>query len=103
MMIVIISEENEAVFSMAPGEVDYYEHTAGFHITVPISAEMSPKSRLLVYYIREDGETIADSHEINVENCVDNEVSRLVSITNIQIRINLCRLDSEGLRVGTHY
>lgn len=44
-------------------------------LKIPVLAEMSPKFSLLVYYVRDDGETVADSMEFEVEPCFHNEVS----------------------------
>ena len=49
-------------------------HVAEFVMEVPITPEMSPKPRLLVYYVREDGETVADSVDLDVTKCLDNQV-----------------------------
>lgn len=50
------------------------QQVSSVDITIPVTAEMSPKFSLLVYYIRDDGETVADSMEFNVEPCFDNKV-----------------------------
>jgi alpha-2-macroglobulin len=50
-------------------------HLAEFHIDVPVTAKMAPAARLLVYYIRADGETVADSVEFQVSKCFNNSVS----------------------------
>nr|KAG5694345.1 hypothetical protein BaRGS_035213 [Batillaria attramentaria] len=50
------------------------DQVSSVQITIPVVAEMSPKFSLLVYYIRDDGETVADSMEFKVEACFDNEV-----------------------------
>ena len=54
--------------------VTYDEHTSVFHITVPITADMAPQAQLLVYYVRPDGETVADSYMMKVDKCVNNPV-----------------------------
>ncbi|XP_052100569.1 alpha-2-macroglobulin-like isoform X3 [Mytilus californianus] len=69
--------------------VDYYErqcytddskdiikstHVAKVKISIPITANMGPKSELLIYYVREDDETVAATLEFSVENCFDNKV-----------------------------
>ena len=46
-----------------------------FPLTLRIDAQMAPLMRLLVYYVREGGETIADSIEVKVEASTQNKVS----------------------------
>ncbi|XP_025078478.1 murinoglobulin-1-like isoform X5 [Pomacea canaliculata] len=43
-------------------------------LDIPISAALSPKFSLLVFYIRDDGEVVADSMDYVVEPCFENEV-----------------------------
>jgi hypothetical protein len=45
------------------------------HFDIPIDAPMSGDAHLLVFFVRDDGETIADSTGFTVEPCVDNDVS----------------------------
>ncbi|CAC5364876.1 unnamed protein product [Mytilus coruscus] len=49
-------------------------HVAKMKISIPITANMGPKSELLIYYVREDDETVAATLEFSVENCFDNKV-----------------------------
>jgi len=35
---------------------------------------MSPESHLVIYYVRDDGEVVADTIDIKVEQCLANEV-----------------------------
>ena len=51
------------------------EHISHFTIRFPLTAEMSPKASLLVYYVREDGETVADSIDFKIESCFENKVN----------------------------
>ena len=46
-----------------------------FQLRMRIEASMSPEMKLLVYHVREDGETIADSVAVNVAQCTKNKVS----------------------------
>nr|BAR45588.1 alpha-2-macroglobulin 2 [Hasarius adansoni] len=55
----------EARYVPPVGEVD---------IDLDIDASWSPTFHLLVYYIRDDRETIADSQKFNVEKCFKNQV-----------------------------
>ncbi|XP_071446763.1 murinoglobulin-1-like isoform X2 [Hetaerina americana] len=54
-----------------------------FNLKLHISPKMSPTSNLLVYYIRDDGETIATSHTLNIEKCFANEVQTEWSDTTL--------------------
>ena len=49
-------------------------HIARMHVTIPISAAMAPKAKVMVYYVREDMETVATSREFKVQKCFDNKV-----------------------------
>lgn len=46
-----------------------------FTLHIPIVAAMAPNAKLLVYYIRNDMETVADSISFNVEKCFNNKVN----------------------------
>ncbi|KAK3727993.1 hypothetical protein QZH41_015941, partial [Actinostola sp. cb2023] len=43
-------------------------------IVFPVTQAMVPSCRLLVYYFRKDGETVADSMVIDVEDKLENQV-----------------------------
>ncbi|KAF8794903.1 Murinoglobulin-1 like protein [Argiope bruennichi] len=45
------------------------------YIPINIDADLSPSFTLLVFYIREDRETVADSQKIQVEKCFKNKVT----------------------------
>ncbi|XP_064647482.1 alpha-2-macroglobulin-like [Lineus longissimus] len=45
-----------------------------FTIPIRILPEMAPLARVLVYYIRDDGETVADTLQLNVKECFANKV-----------------------------
>jgi len=49
-------------------------HVARVRIQVPIDAKMAPESQLLVYYIRDDQETVADQIKFTVNKCFNNQV-----------------------------
>ncbi|XP_021351698.1 alpha-2-macroglobulin-like isoform X2 [Mizuhopecten yessoensis] len=55
-------------------ETEPMGHIASFTLHIPIVAEMAPNAKLLVYYIREDMETVADSITFNIEQCFNNKV-----------------------------
>ncbi|GFS48629.1 murinoglobulin-1 [Nephila pilipes] len=64
------SEEN------CPGakEARYVPPIGEVNIPVDVDASVSPSLTLIVYYVREDRETVADSQRIEVEKCFKNEV-----------------------------
>ncbi|XP_071089780.1 alpha-2-macroglobulin-like protein 1 isoform X1 [Haliotis cracherodii] len=49
-------------------------HVSHFTLRVPVTEEMSPEASLLIYYVRDDGETVADSINFDVEACFKNKV-----------------------------
>ena len=58
--------------------VRYVPPVGEFDIELDIDASWSPSFHLLVYYIRDDRETIADSQKFSVEKCFKNQVSYLI-------------------------
>ena len=46
-------------------------------IEFEVTQAMVPSCRLLVFYVRKDGETVADSMVVDVEDKLENQVSRL--------------------------
>ncbi|XP_028407143.1 alpha-2-macroglobulin-like protein 1 isoform X2 [Dendronephthya gigantea] len=46
-----------------------------FDIEFPVTMEMMPSCRVMVYYVREDKEVVADSVEFDVEDKLENQVS----------------------------
>ena len=50
------------------------DRLSNVQLSIPITTEMSPSFSILLFYIRDDGETVADSMEFKVEPCFDNEV-----------------------------
>ncbi|KAL5004830.1 hypothetical protein ScPMuIL_018286 [Solemya velum] len=51
------------------------DHISKLTLTIPITSEMIHKSQIIVYYVREDGETVASTVEFDVEERFENEVS----------------------------
>lgn len=49
--------------------------TSGF-VQFAVTQRMVPSSRLLLYYVRDDLETVADNLQIDVEDKLENEVIR---------------------------
>ncbi|XP_061179924.1 alpha-2-macroglobulin-like [Saccostrea echinata] len=43
-------------------------------ISIPITARFAPESRIIIYYIRSDGEVVSSSKTLQVEKCFDNKV-----------------------------
>lgn len=46
--------------------------------SVPITTEMAPKARLIVHYVREDGEIVTDALTFNIDGTFKNKVNRYV-------------------------
>ena len=44
------------------------------YIDLEVTSNMSPTSQFLIYYIHDDGETVADSIEFQVAPCLQNKV-----------------------------
>ncbi|XP_035207333.1 ovostatin-like isoform X2 [Stegodyphus dumicola] len=55
-------------------EARYVPPVGKVTIDIDIDASLSPSFHLLVYYIRDDRETVADSQKYKVEKCFKNEV-----------------------------
>ncbi|XP_055930370.1 alpha-1-inhibitor 3-like isoform X3 [Argiope bruennichi] len=55
-------------------EVKYIPPIGEVDIPVDVDATLSPSFTLLVFYVREDRETVADSQKIEVQKCFKNEV-----------------------------
>ena len=49
--------------------------TSGF-VQFAVTQRMVPSSRLLLFYVRDDLETVADNLQIDVEDKLENEVIR---------------------------
>ena len=58
-------------------------YVSKFNFEIALSAKMSALSRVLVYYVREDGETVADSQQIHLNKCLRNKVGAY-SINSLQ-------------------
>jgi hypothetical protein len=46
-------------------------------LVIDVTHQMSPQARLLLYYVRPDGETVADSVDFKVKSCFSNPVSTI--------------------------
>lgn len=47
-----------------------------FEIDIPVTTGMVPSCQVIVYYVREDKEVVADSMEFHVEDKLENQVKR---------------------------
>ena len=74
--------------TVRPTEVELPDHVANFVFNVPINHEMSPLAKVLVFYVREDGETVADSIHIPVQQCLKNKVNENSVEIIVVIRIS---------------
>ena len=54
-------------------------HFNTFSMRMRVRASMSPTMKLLVYYVREDGETVADNIIVDVAHCTQNKVSIILT------------------------
>ncbi|BFZ02236.1 hypothetical protein BsWGS_05276 [Bradybaena similaris] len=77
---------------------------ANFLLDVPIKPLMSPKFTLLVYYIKSDGEVVADSMEFQVNPCFENEVemefNKSVVLPGENVDINLTASPGSVCAIG---
>ena len=48
-----------------------------FVLNVPVSHEMSPLAKILVFYVTDDGEMVADSIHVPIQQCLENKVHLL--------------------------
>lgn len=47
---------------------------------LPITTEMAPKARLIVHYVRDDGEIVTDALTFNIDGTFKNKVSKSVKL-----------------------
>ena len=57
-------------FTVESGKVDL---TSGM-LRFPVTSEMAPKAKVMVFYVRPDGEIIADGLSFNIDDIFDNQV-----------------------------
>ena len=55
---------------MDTGPVDL----ASGYLMLPITSSMAPKAKVIVFYVRPDGEVVADGLSFNVEGVFQNQV-----------------------------
>ena len=70
-----MEEEEEIVRSE-----DISDRVSNVELSIDVTANMSPTFSVLLFYIRDDGETVADSMQFKVQPCFDNEVSLCVCV-----------------------
>lgn len=58
---------------------------------VKMTSKMAPSARLIVYYIADGGEIIADSVDFNVEGVFKNEVMSLVNNLWLRLRFSFTK------------
>ncbi|CAG5115610.1 unnamed protein product, partial [Candidula unifasciata] len=77
---------------------------ANFLLDLPVKPMMSPKFTLLVYYIRPDGEVVADSMQFQINPCFENEVAMEFNKTTVlpgeNIDINLTASPGSVCAIG---
>ena len=76
-----MEEEEEIVRSE-----DISDRVSNVELSIDVTADMSPTFSILLFYIRDDGETVADSMQFKVQPCFDNEVSLCVCVCVYQER-----------------
>lgn len=75
----IVSNQSSSSFSLTPTGVSDSSSQAEMdscvsYLRFPVSHRMAPISRLLVYYVRENGEGVTDSMQISVQPEFENQV-----------------------------
>ncbi|XP_046542511.1 LOW QUALITY PROTEIN: CD109 antigen-like [Haliotis rubra] len=55
-----------------------------FTFAIPVTPKMAPNARIIVYYVREDGEIVTDSVSYDVEGAFQNKVSISMDKTSAQ-------------------
>ena len=56
-----------------------------FPLKIPVTIDMIPSCRVMVYYVRKDKEVVADSFDFDVEDKLKNEVMILIFISDAPI------------------
>ena len=71
---------HKPVFSQPtpPPPVKLPGHLHQMHFDIHVKPKMSKSAKILVYYIGEDGEVVADSTTLKVQPCFKNKVGRLI-------------------------
>lgn len=59
---------------MSRGSVVSAGSFSGNNFNIPIDARMAPNARIIVYYVRTDGEVVTDSISFDVDGAFQNEV-----------------------------
>ena len=56
------------------------DRLSNVELSIAVTSDMSPTFSLLLFYVRDDGETVADSMQFTVQPCFDNEVCVCLSV-----------------------
>ena len=62
---------------LSRGSVVLTGSVTGSSFSVPVDSRMAPNARLVAYYVRSDGEVVADSISFDVSGVFDNEVTSI--------------------------
>ena len=68
----VSTTESPLAETVSPSVPKYYGVTT---LQIPITFKLSPEAQVLVHYVTDDGEIIADSINIKVQQCTANQVS----------------------------
>ncbi|XP_071088378.1 CD109 antigen-like [Haliotis cracherodii] len=68
---------------VATGTIDANQQT-DFKFAITVTPKMAPNARIIVYYVREDGEIVTDSVSFDVEGAFKNKVSISMDKTSAQ-------------------
>ena len=60
---------------MSRGSIVDTGSASSLTFSVPINYKMAPNARIIVYYVRTDGEVVTDSISFDVEGTFQNQVS----------------------------
>ena len=67
------------------------DRLSNVELSIAVTSDMSPTFSLLLFYVRDDGETVADSMQFTVQPCFDNEVCVCVYVCAcLSVRVCLC-------------
>ena len=54
--------------------------------SLPVQPAMAPNARIVVYYVRADGEIVTDSISFDVDGAFQNQASPLVCVGRVMLR-----------------
>ena len=80
---------------------DISDRVSNVELSIDVTADMSPTFSVLLFYIRDDGETVADSMQFKVQPCFDNEVCVCVCVcVRVCVCVCVCVCQERGSDVG---